>query len=72
MSANSQKKYFEKSYYVPNSFNQKNIDILKKKLIDLDEFFHYKNYSNNQIHKLAILNTSKTIYIKFSIFYFQC
>jgi len=29
MSANSQKKYFEKSYYVPNSFNQKNIDILK-------------------------------------------
>jgi len=29
MSANSPKKYFEKSYYVPNSFTQKYIDILK-------------------------------------------
>jgi len=29
MSGNSQKKYFDKSYYVPNSYNQKNIDILK-------------------------------------------
>jgi len=29
MLANSPKKYLEKSYYVPNSFNQKNVDILK-------------------------------------------
>jgi len=29
MSANSQKKYFEKSYYVLNLFDQKHIDVLK-------------------------------------------
>jgi len=29
MSKNSPKKYFIKSYYNPNSFDQKNIDILK-------------------------------------------
>jgi len=29
VSANSKNKYFEKSYYVSNSFNQKNIDFLK-------------------------------------------
>jgi len=29
MSANFQKYYFEKNYYIPNSFNQKGIDILK-------------------------------------------
>jgi len=33
MSTNSQKKYFEKSYYVKNEINQKNIDILKNSKI---------------------------------------
>jgi len=28
MSADFQKKYFEKSHYVPNLFSQKNIDIV--------------------------------------------
>jgi len=53
MSANYQKKYFEKSYYVPNNLIKKILmflKILKNKLLDLDECFYYQYCSNNQIN----------------------
>jgi len=62
ISANSQKKYFEKVitfqiYLIKKYWYLKKI--LKNKLLDLDKCFYYQNYSHNQIHKLAIFNISK-------------
>jgi len=69
MPASSQKKISRKKLFGLYLLNQNNSDVVKNKLLDLDKCFYCRNFSYNQIHKLAILNTSKKNEFKFKYFF---